>query len=69
MQSALFAIMLALLVLVGIGLVLWLLRQRRQASLAHNGFVHTRPVFADTDPVTGAGRQAKAPSPQGGGAR
>ncbi len=59
MQSALLSIILALLVLIGVGLLLWLLRQRRQAPLAHNGFVHTRPVFVDTDPVTGTSPQAK----------
>lgn len=43
-----------LLVLTGLGLVLWLVRQRRQVPLAKNGFVHTRPNFADTDPLSGA---------------
>lgn len=47
-------LIIALLVLTGLGLVLWLVRQRRQVPLAKNGFVHTRPIFADTDPVTGA---------------
>lgn len=42
-----------LLVLTGVGLILWLVRQRRQVPLARNGFVHTRPLFEDTDPVTG----------------
>ncbi|MGQ0597420.1 serine/threonine-protein kinase [Aquabacterium sp.] len=65
MQPALLAIILALLVLIAGGLLLWLLRQRRQPPLAHNGFVHTRPVFADTDPVTGASPQVKASPHQG----
>ncbi|TAK96409.1 MAG: hypothetical protein EPO09_06060, partial [Aquabacterium sp.] len=46
-------LLIVLLVLVGLGLVLWLVRQRRQVPLAKNGFVHTRPAFADTDPVSG----------------
>lgn len=60
MQSALLTIIVALLVLIGVGLLMWLLRQRRQPPLARNGFVHTRPVFADTDPVTGVSPQTSA---------
>lgn len=53
MQSIWLALVIVLLVLTGVLLVVWLLRQRRLAPLARNGFVHTRPVFVDTDPVTG----------------
>lgn len=60
MQSVLLAFILALLVLVGGGLLLWLLRQRRQASVSQNGFVHTRPLFADTAPSGGGHSPAKA---------
>ncbi len=54
-----------LLALAGLGLVLWLVRQRRQVPLARNGFVHTRPVFADTDPVSGDSAGAGAPGRHG----
>lgn len=50
MPSIWLALVIALLVLTGVLLVIWLLRQGRQVPLARNGFVHTRPVFVDTDP-------------------
>ncbi len=53
MPAAVLVLIVVVLLLVGGGLLLWLLRQRRQVPLAKAGFVHTRPLFADTDPVTG----------------
>jgi len=53
MQSTALILIIALLLLTGLGLLLWLIRQRRQVPLAKTGFVHTRPLFADTNPSVG----------------
>lgn len=63
MQSTLLLwLIVALLVLVGVGLVLWLLRQSRRVPLAKTGFVHTRPLFADTDPLSAKPQVENRPS-------
>jgi tetratricopeptide (TPR) repeat protein len=70
MQSTALMLIIALLLLTGVGLLLWLIRQRRQVPLAKTGFVHTRPIFADTDPLTGErgdGGSPRYPDSQHGG--
>jgi hypothetical protein len=47
------ALIIVSLMLAGAGLSVWLVHQRRRGPLPKNGFVHTRPLFSDTDPVTG----------------
>jgi serine/threonine-protein kinase len=64
MQSTALIVIIALLLLTGLGLLVWLVRQRRQVPLAKTGFVHTRPLFADTNPSTidrGDGGSARYP--------
>ena len=60
MQSVLLTLLIIALLLTAAVLLLWLLRQRRQTALVKTGFVHTRPLFADTDPLTG---RARVPPP------
>lgn len=53
MHAVLLALLIFMLLLTAAVLLLWILRHRRQMPLAKTGFVHTRPLFEDTDPATG----------------
>jgi hypothetical protein len=59
MPTTTLVLVIVMLLLAAAGLLLWLIRQRRLPLLAKVGFVHTRPVFADTDPSSTEGRPAK----------
>jgi serine/threonine-protein kinase len=65
MGSLLLTVILAGLLLLAAGLVGWLLRQRRQAARTEVGFVHTRPVFEDTDPVADEPADRRVPDDAG----
>jgi len=53
-MAAFLTLLIAALLLLAAALGLWLLRRSRQVERVAAGFVHTRPVFADTDLQSGA---------------
>lgn len=56
MQSVVTVLFVILLLMaIAVALLVWLLRQRQKVPLSSVGFVHTRPLFVDTDPLTGEG--------------